>query len=258
MEHLLRNVVFTLLEIPGSSLGDVSRLLTDWDHRKEVATNLSNTEVRNYWLEEFSKYSPAFRAVVVAPLQNKLGAMLTDPRLRAILTAEQSSFDLRTLMDERKILLVNLSRGQIGEGPATILGALLVAGIGLAGLARADTSEEDRPDFHLYLDEFQMFATRSMATMLAELRKYRVSLTLANQYLSQLDTPIADAVLGNVGTLVSFRTSAKDAGHLAREFSPVFQADDLIGLQNFNIYLRLMINGQVSRPFSAETIPPNQ
>ncbi len=253
LEHLWRNILFTLFEMPNATLADVSRLLTDRDHNREVAKSLANTEVREFWLGEFAGYSPAFRAVVTAPLQNKLGAMLTDPRMRGILAAESSSFDLRAVMDEGKILLVNLSRGQIGEGPAMMLGALLAARIGLGGLARADRPEKDRRDFHVYLDEFQMFATRSLATMLAELRKYRVPLILANQYLGQLEPEVRQAVLGNVGTLVCFRVSAEDAAQLAREMAPTFEAVDLVGLPNHHIYLRLMIDGQVSRPFSAET-----
>jgi hypothetical protein len=157
-------------------------------------------------------------------------------------------------MDQGYVLLVNLSRGQIGEGPAQLLGALLAASIGLAGLARADTPQDKRRDFCLYLDEFQMFATESFATMLAELRKYRVALVLANQYLGQLETTIRDAVMGNAGTLVCFRVSADDASYIAREFSPTFEPGDLVSLPNYNICMRLMIDGEVSRPFSAETI----
>jgi type IV secretory pathway TraG/TraD family ATPase VirD4 len=253
LEHLLRNVLFTLLEVPGATLADTHRLLTDSDYRRPLARTLLNADVRQYWLGEYAGYSPAFRAVVTAPLQNKLGALLTDPRVHAIIAAKQNSFDLNAIMDQGKILLVNLSRGQIGEGPTMMLGALLATRIGLAGLARADRSEMERRDFHLYLDEFQMFATLSLATMLAELRKYRVSLILANQYLGQLDLAVRDAVLGNVGTLICFRVSADDASHLAREMEPVFEPVDLIGLPNHHIYLRLMIDGQVSKPFSAET-----
>ncbi len=253
LEHLLRNVLFTLLEVPGATLADVHDLLTDRTHREQTARSLRNQDVREYWLGEYAGYSPAFRAVVIAPLQNKLGAFLTDPRLHAIIAAERNSFDLDAVMDGGKILLVNLSRGQIGEGPAMVLGALLAARIGLQGLARADRPEAERRDFHLYLDEFQMFATRSLVSMLAELRKYRVCLILANQYLGQLDMAVRDAVLGNVGTLVCFRVSADDATHLARELEPVFKPVDLITLPNRHIYLRLMIDGQVSKAFSAET-----
>jgi hypothetical protein len=253
LEHLLRNVLFTLLEIPNSSLADVSRLLTDGNHREQVARGLRNVDVRDFWLREYGRYSPAFRAVVAAPLQNKLGALLTDPLMHSIIGARKSSFDLRLAMDQGRIILVNLSRGQIGDGAAKMLGALLAAGIGLAGLARARQAESDRRDFHVYLDEFQLFATESLASMLAELRKYRVSLVLANQYLGQLDRAVREAVLGNVGTLICFRVGADDAATLARELAPVFEPVNLIALPNHNIYLRLMIDGQVSKPFSAET-----
>lgn len=256
LEHLLRNVLFTLFEAPDATLADVHPLLTDRKYRERVAQSLHNSEVRDFWLTEYAGYSPAFRAVVTAPLQNKLGALLTDPRLRSIITAEKSSFDLESIMDEGQVLLVNLSRGQIGEGPAMLLGALLAASIGLEGLARADRPEHERRDFCLYLDEFQMFATQSFATMLAELRKYRVALVLANQYLGQLEPEVRDAVVGNVGTTISFRVSAADAGYIARELAPTFSPEDLIALPNHNICLRLMIDGEISRPFSASTVQP--
>lgn len=257
LEHLLRNVLFTLFEMPSATLGGVQPLLTDRKYREAVASDLQNIEVREFWLSEYARYSAPFRAVVVAPLQNKLGALLTDPRMRAIITAERTSFDIGTVMDKGCVLLANLSRGQIGEGPAQLLGGLLAARIGLAGLARVDRTQGERRDFCLYLDEFQMFATESFATMLAELRKYRVALVLANQYIGQLETTIRDAVMGNVGTLVCFRVSADDASYLAREFSPTFEAEDLVSLPNYNVCMRLMIDGEVSRPFSAETIAPN-
>jgi hypothetical protein len=256
LEHLLRNVLFTLFEMPDATLADIQPLLTDKKHCEQVARALQNDEVRAFWLREFKAYSGPFRAVVTAPLQNKIGALLTDPRMKAIITAEKSSFDVRAAMDEGKVLLVNLSRGRIGEGPAQLLGGLLAARIGLAGLARADQAEHGRRDFCLYLDEFQMFATESFVTMLAELRKYRVGLVLANQYLGQLEPTIRDAVMGNAGTLICFRVSAADGAYLAREFSPTCEAQDLVGLPNYNVYMRLMIDGEVSRPFSAETVPP--
>lgn len=254
LEHLLRNVLFTLFEIPRATLQDAMRLISEREYRDRVVRGLRNIEVKMFWQKEFALYSPAFRAVVVAPLQNKLGALLTDPRMKAIITAKESSFNLRDVMDEGKVLLVNLSRGRIGEGPAMMLGALLAARIGLAGLSRADTTESDRRDFYLYLDEFQMFATESLATMLAELRKYRVSLILAHQYMGQLDRSVRDAVLGNAGTLIAFRVSSEDAEVLGREFAPIFEPVNLVGLPNHHIYLRLMIDTQVSDPFSAKTI----
>lgn len=255
LEHLLRNVLFALLEVEGATLADAMRLLSTREYRESVARSLRNQDVRQFWLKEFAGYSPAFRAVIVAPLQNKLSAFLTDPRLNKIITAKRSSFDLADVMDRGQILLVNLSRGRIGEGPAQLLGALLAARIGLAGLARADRPESERLDFEVYLDEFQMFATLSLATMLAELRKYRVALILAHQYLGQLDSQVREAVLGNAGTLICFRVSAEDAESLARELEPVFDRVDLIGLPNHHIYLRLMIDGQASRPFSAQLLP---
>ena len=253
LEHLLRNVVFALLESGNGTLADIPRLLSDRDFRRIMTAKVSNEAVRTFWEKEFAGYSPAFRAVVTAPLLNKVGAFLTDPLLRSILAGERSSFDLRRIMDGGKILLVNLAKGKIGEGPAALLGSLLVSHVSLAGLERADRPQEDRRDFYVYLDEFHAFATLTLATMLAELRKYRVNLILAHQYLSQLETEIRDAVFGNVGTFVSFRVGALDAPIVARELAPKFEAMDLVSLPNFSVYLRLMIEGEVSRAFSAWT-----
>ena len=254
LEHLLRNVVFTLLEIPGSSLGDVPALLTDRTYRSGIISRLGNLVVRDFWENEFDKYSPAFRAVVVAPLQNKLGALLTDPILRRILTEEGDPLDLREIMDTKKILLVNLDKGRIGEGPAMILGSFLLSHIALAGISRSDQPERQRQDFAVYLDEFQTFTTQSIANMLSELRKYRVGMVLAHQYLSQLEPEIRDAVFGNVGTLIAFRVGASDASYLAHEFAPTFSAEDLTGLPRYHVYIRLQIDGETSRPFSATTV----
>ena len=256
LEHLLRNVLFALVETPEAHLGLIPRLLSDRDWRRAVVKEIRNEEVRSFWQNEYERYSPAFRAVVTAPLQNKVGAFLADPSLKTILTGQRSSFNLRQVLDEGKILLVNLSRGQIGEGPAALLGSLLVSSLSLAAFARADQRGEERRPFFVYLDEFHTFATLSLATMLSELRKYRVGLVLAHQYLSQLEPEIRDAVFGNVGTFMSFRVGALDAPVIARELSPTFEADDLTSLPNYHIYLRLMIDGEVSKPFSARTVPP--
>lgn len=256
LEHVLRNALFTLLEIPGATLADIQPLLNDRKHRESVIETVENPEVREFWTTEYSRYSSAFRAVVIAPLQNKLGAFLTDPRVKSIVAARKSSFNFKDLMDSGKVVLVNLSRGEIGEGPSMLLGALVAARVGLAGLARANVQESARRDFALYLDEFQVFATLSLATMLAELRKYRVCLVLANQYLGQLEIEIRDAVIGNAGTLICFRLSAADAAYFSREFAATFDEGDLVSLPNYNMCLRLMIDGEVSRPFSAMTCQP--
>jgi hypothetical protein len=254
LEHILRNVAFTLLETPGATFADIPRLLLDRKYREAAIARISNAVVRDFWEKEFTGYSPAFRAVVTAPLLNKVSGFLSDPRLHSILTGRQSSFDLRQVMDQGKILLVNLSKGQIGEGPASLLGSLLVSHLSLAGLGRADVEAQARRDFYLYLDEFHTFATLTLATMLSELRKYRLNLILAHQYLSQLEAEVRDAVFGNVGTFIAFRVGALDAPTVAQELSPTFEPDDLLSLPNFNVYLRLMINGEPSRPFSAYTL----
>lgn len=254
LEHLLRNVVFTLLETPGASLADIPRLLADREYRRRVVAGVTNEEVRAFWRDEYERYTPGMRGVVVAPLQNKVGAFLTDPRLREILAAQKSSFDLRRVMDEGQILLVNLARGRIGEGPAALLGSLLVSCLSLAAFGRAERPQEGRRDFYVYLDEFHTFATLTLATMLSELRKYRVGLVLAHQYLSQLEMEVRDAVFGNAGTFIVFRVGALDAPTVARELAPTFEPEDLISLPNYHVYLRLMIRGEPSKAFSARTV----
>jgi hypothetical protein len=230
------------------------KLLDDEAFRRNVAGLVRNDQVRRFWLREYEGYPARFRAEAVAPIQNKVGAFLADPTLYRIMTQPRSSFDLRRVMDQGAIFLVNLAKGKIGGDSAALLGAMLVSTIGLTALTRADVPEEDRRDFYVYLDEFQSFATLSLSTMLSELRKYRVNLILAHQHLSQLDPQIRDAILGNVGTLISFRLGLADAEILAKEFHPTFAATDLISLPNYEIYLKLMVDGVVSTPFSAETL----
>jgi DNA helicase HerA-like ATPase len=254
LEHLLRNVVYTLLATPGSSLADIPVLLADRTYRSRVVSGLHNDVVTAFWKDEFERYSPGFRSVVMAPLQNKVGALLTDPVLHRLLTEDGRQVDLRKIMDEGRVLLVNLDKGLIGEGPSAVLGSFLLSHIALAGISRSDQPEIDRRDFFVYLDEFQTFTTLAIATMLSELRKYRVGLTLAHQHLSQLEPDIRDSVFGNVGTVVSFRVGAADAGYLAKEFAPLFSAEHLTALPKYHVYVRLLIEGEVSRAFSATTI----
>lgn len=256
LEHILRNALLALFDQPEATLADVLRLLDDRDYRRMVAVRVFNTQVRDFWLREFENYPARFRAEAISPLQNKVGAFLSDPILNRILTQPKSTFDLRRVMDEGKILLVNLAKGRIGENSAALLGALLVTKIGLAGLSRTDVAEEDRRDFFVYLDEFQNFTTLSLTNMLSELRKYRTSLLLSQQFMSQLDPEVRDAILGNVGTIISFRVGTADAEILAREFYPEVREEDLINLPNYHIYLKLMVDGVVSRPFSGETMSP--
>jgi type IV secretory pathway TraG/TraD family ATPase VirD4 len=257
LEHVLRNALLALMDQPTPTLADVLRILDDKTFRNRVAEETSNEQVRAYWLREYEGYSYKFRAVIIAPIQNKVGAFLTDPILNGILNQTKSAFNVREVMDQGKILLVNLAKGKIGEDSAALLGALLVTKIGLAGLSRADTPEEDRRDFFIYMDEFHTFTTLSVATMLSELRKYRVGMILAHQYLSQLDPQVRDAVLGNTGTIITFRLGAEDAQTLAKEFEPEFSALDLTTLPNYHIYLKLMVEGEVTRPFSARTLRPS-
>lgn len=254
LEHVLRNAFLALMDQPEATLADVLRMVNNKEFRNKVVEETTNDQVRDFWWGEYAHYSPAFRAVVVAPLQNKIGAFLADPLLNRIVTQKKSAFDLREVMDQGKILLVNLAKGKIGDDAAALLGALLLTKAGLAGLSRANVYEEERRGFFIYADEFHTFTTLGTASMLSELRKYRVAMILAHQYISQLDPQIRDAVLGNTGTMITFRLGASDAQTMAKEFEPELSALDLMSLPNYQIYLKLMVQGAVSRPFSAETI----
>lgn len=257
LEHILRNAIFALLEQPQATLLDILRLFDDSKFRTKALNHVTNSQVRRFWLDEYAKYPARLKAEAVAPIQNKVGAFLTDPVLQRILTVQESSFRLRDVMDSGKILLVNLAKGKIGEDTAALLGALLVSRINLAALSRADIPEEERRPFFCYLDEFQTFTSLTFVSMLSELRKYRVGMTLAHQYLGQLDLPVRDAILGNAGTLIVFRVGAQDGEVFAKEFYPYFSQTDFSNLPNHHIYLKLMINGAVSQPFSAETLEPS-
>jgi hypothetical protein len=256
MEHVLRNAIYALLELGDAALPDVLRLLTEKAYRKTVMASVANKQVKAFWEKEYDQYSFRYRADSIAPIQNKVGALLADPVMRRILTQPKKMIHFRRIMDRQEILLVNLARGTVGEDSAALLGSLLVTTIGLAAFSRANVAEDKRPDFFLYLDEFQNFTTLSVATMISELRKYHVGLVLANQHLSQLSEDVRDAVLGNVGTLISFRVGPQDAALLSREFTQRFEAIDLMNLANHRVYLRLTIDGAPSKPFSARTVLP--
>ena len=253
MEHILRNVLLTLLDQPQASFSDIAKILRDKNYRNTCIKNIANEEVRAFWKDEFDKYHHFTRANMIAPVLNKLSAFLSNPIAKKILVDNQKQFSFRKIMDEGKIVVINLSKGKTGEDISTLLGGLMLNAIALAAFSRADTPEQNRRPFITYVDEFQSFTTLSIANMLSELRKYKVGMVLANQYLFQLDPPIREAVLGNAGTLISFRLGVKDALYMEKEFYPKFSFDDIINLPNFNIYLKLLINGHPSKPFSAST-----
>ncbi len=253
MEHVLRNTLYALLEQDDARLPDILRLYRNEAYRKDITRRIRNETVRRFWRYEFENYHFRQKADAVAPIQNKLGALLSDPTLHRILVEPKVDIRVRSLMDEGRVLLVNLSKGRLGEDSAHILGGFLVSTIGLAAFSRADSAEGSRCSFFLYLDEFQNFTTLMLANMMSELRKYGVGLVLAHQYFHQLDPDIRHAVLGNAGTLISFRVGAEDAPLLAREFQPKFDVEDLLNLPNYNIYLKLMIGGTPSKAFSART-----
>jgi len=254
LEHIMRNVFLALLDQREATLADALRILSDDDYRRDAMAFVRSQPVRAFWLKEYEKYPAKFRLEAIAPIQNKVGAFLANPLLHRILTKAERMLDLRELMDEKKILLVNLAKGKIGEDTATLLGALIVTSLGLAAMSRSDVAENERRDFFVYLDEFHAFTTLSLAGMLSELRKYGIGMTLAHQYLAQLDPLVREAILGNAGTVVAFRVGAADAEFLAQEFAPTFSALDLMNLPNRHVYLRLIVDGAPTAPFSARTL----
>jgi hypothetical protein len=256
MEHILRNALYALIEFGEAQFPDILRMLTDKSFQSEVLARVKNDQVRAFWTKEFPNYNPRYRQESIAPIQNKVGAFLADPRLYRIFTSAPVDLHFRRIMDEGKILIVNLAKGRLGEDSANLLGALLVTTLGLAAYSRADVPELERPDYYIFIDEFQSFTTLSVANMISELRKFHIALVLAHQHLYQLEPEVRHAVLGNAGTIISFRLGPEDAQIIAREFEPAFTSEDLVNLPNHNIYLKLMIERAPSKPFSATTLHP--
>lgn len=257
MEHILRNTLYALIEAGDAELPDILRMIADKNYRATVIPKVKNEQVRSFWLEEFTAYNPRYRQEMIAPIQNKVGAFLADPKLKRIFTAAPVNLQFRSIMDEGKILIVNLAKGRLGEDSASLFGALLVTTLGLAAMSRGDIPESQRRNFFIYIDEFQSFTTLSIANMVSELRKYRIGLVLAHQHFYQLEPDVRHAVLANAGTLIAFRVGPEDAPLIAREFAPAFNVTDLISLPNRHIYLKLMIDGAPSQPFSATTLHPH-
>jgi CxxC-x17-CxxC domain-containing protein len=256
MEYILNNCILALLEYPDSTLLGINRLLADKDYRKAVVSKVTDPVVKAFWEQEFAKYTERFAAEATPAIQNKVGQFTANPLIRNIIGQPKSSFDIRKIMDEKKIFIMNLSKGRIGESNSQLIGAMLITKLYLAAMSRVNVPESERPDFYLYVDEFQNFATESFKDILSEARKYRLCLILAHQYITQMDEKVRDAVFGNVGTFIVFRVGAYDAEVLEQEFAPEFTAQDIVNLGFANVYMKLMINGVASRPFSALTLPP--
>ena len=256
LEHVFHNAILALMDTPSSTLLGVYRMLADDDYRHEVVARVKDPIVKMFWDKDYEEYPPQFRKEVAAPIQNKIGQLLTSTPLRNIVGQTTSTIDLRFIMNNQRIFLVNLAKGRIGEDKANLLGSVIVTKLYLAALERQGTAERERKDFFLYIDEFQNFSTDVFPSILSEARKYRLDLILAHQYTHQLSESVRQAVFGNVGTLVAFRVGSIDAKELAVEFMPTFTEHDLEHEKNYHIYLKLMIDGKRSLPFSAETLPP--
>lgn len=257
MEYILRFTMLTLLEYPGATLLDIQPLLTDTLHRDKILEHVKDEATVAFWQNEFLKYTPAFRNEAIAPILNKIGLFRTSIPVRNVVSKQVGSFKMQHVLDSRKIFICNLSKGVIGEDACTLLGSMFVTFIQLAALFRARQPEHVRIPFFLYIDEFSSFSTLSFCDMLSEARKYRLGVFMATQFLDQLHENIRAAILGNAGTLISFRVGATDAEILAKEFYPVFKTIDLVNLSQYSMYLRLMIDGVSSTAFSAMSIKVN-
>lgn len=257
MEYILNNTILALLEHDHQTMLGINRMLADKEYRKMIVSGLTDPIVKAFWTQEFTKYQDKFQTEAIAPIQNKAGQFIGSPLIRNIVGQTKSTFNIREAMDSQKILIMNLSRGKIGEENSRLLGALLVIKLQLSAMSRVDIpNEEDRKDFYLYVDEFQHFATESFSSILSEARKYRLGLIMGHQYITQMDEITRDAVFGNVGTICTFRVGAEDAEMLEKEFTPEFLATDIVNLTKYQAYIKLMIDGVSSPAFSLTTLPP--
>ena len=259
MEYILTNTLLALMDAPGATLLGVNRMLSDKEYRKEIVSHIKDPSVKAFWVKEFASYTERQAAEAVPAIQNKVGQFTANPLIRNMIGQPQSSFNFREAMDSRKIVIINLSKGRIGDENMKLLGGLLVTKIYLAAMSRADVPDRVMkvlPNFYLHVDEFQNFANASFADILSEARKYKLNLTIAHQYIEQMDEFVRPAVFGNVGTMIVFRVGATDAEAFEKEFAPQFVIEDLVNLGFTQIYLKLMIDGLSSSPFSAVTLPP--
>lgn len=256
MEHILRFSLLTLLCVPDATLLDIQQLLTNQKYREGVLRYTTDEAILAFWLDEFGQYSRSFKSEVIAPVLNKIGIFRTSEPLKATIGQKTRGIRMQEVMDKQKILICNLSKGELGEDASSLLGCILLTSIQYAALFRSRQEEHTRMPFYVYIDEMHSFVTLSFANILAEGRKYGLSLFLTHQYIEQLDEQIRAAIFGNVGTLISFRVGATDAEYLAKEFYPTFTQDDLINLPRYGMYLKLMIDSMTSQPFSAITHSP--
>ncbi len=257
MEYILNNCLLALLEYPDSTLLGISHLLANKDFRKDVVDHLTDPVVRAFWTDEFARYHDRFQVEAIAPIQNKVGQFVSNPLIRNIIGQPKSKINLREIIDQKKILLVRLPTGLIGESNSSLLGGLLITKLQQAAMSRIDVPESKRQDFFLLIDEFQSFATEAFVNILAEARKYRLNLTIAHQYIEQIEETIRAAILGTIGTLVTFRIGARDAYALEKEFEPMLTAQDLVNLPKYQFYIKLLVDGVTSQPFLASTLPPS-
>ncbi len=259
MEYILNNCILALLDTPGTTLLGIPRMLVDKDYRQKIISNLKDPVIKAFWVHEYEAWQDKFRNEAIAPIQNKVGQFLSTSIIRNVVGQSKSTINVFDMMNEGKIFLVNVSKGRIGEDNSALLGGMIITKIQLAAMERVRIPEEARRDFYLYVDEFQNFVTDAFAGILSEARKYRLNLTVAHQYTAQLvvdkSSAVRDAIFGNVGTMIVFRVGADDAEFLESEFDPEFTPQDIVNLPNYKIYLKLMIDGVTSRPFSAKTLP---
>lgn len=258
LEYILRYTLLTLITYPDATLLDIQPLLTDYNFRRKVLSYCTDQYLISFWYNEFDKYPPQLKSEAISPILNKTGLFIAIVQLRNVIGQTTAGFRIADVMNERKILICNLSKGKLGEDATTLLGSMMVNAIQLAALSRADVDEKSRVPFYLYVDEMHSFVSMSFADILAEARKYKLSLFLAHQYIEQINEKIRFAIFGNVGTMIIFRVGADDAKYLTQEVHPVFSEEDLINLPRYSMYLKLMIDGATSKPFSANTIPSKQ
>ena len=259
MEYILNNCILALLDTPGTTLLGIPRMLVDKDYRQKIISNLKDPVIKAFWIHEYEAWQDKFRNEAIAPIQNKVGQFLSTSIIRNVVGQSKSTINIFDMMNDGKIFLVNVSKGRIGEDNSALLGGMIITKIQLAAMERVRIPEEHRKDFYLYVDEFQNFVTEAFAGILSEARKYRLNLTVAHQYTAQLisdkSSAVRDAVFGNVGTMIVFRVGSDDADFLEKEFDPEFTPQDIVNLPNYKAYLKLMIDGVTSRPFSAKTLP---